>query len=722
MNVEKALTSAKSHAKRGDFVEAETLYRSVLAKFPKNNRALQGLAGLRAAGVAITPVGQPPQSEINALIALYRQGQLQQVLTGADRLLQHYPNALILHNISGAAKAGLQDYPAAIASFERALQIKPDQAETYNNLANVQQLQGDLAAALASYRQALLIQPDYAEAHNNLGMALRQQGDLGAAVASCRAAIAARPDYAEAHNNLGVVLLEQGLPAEAAASLRAALALAPKYTDALYNLGNALRDGGDLAAAADKYRETVAIAAGYADAHYNLGDVLRAQGKTDPAIAAYKLAIKASPDHAEAHNNLALAYQDKGDVASATASFQAALGARADYAAAFANLCELFEKNNDLSGLQALLADPAHSGFLADANVAYFRAALAFRQKDYTNCAAILASIDPNALHPSRITLFYNLLGRNHDKADQPDLAFAAFGQMNRATRDLRGFADLGAEGYFQDRRRFLAQIRAASPKAADQQAENGALAFLVGFPRSGTTLMDTILRSHSQITVVEEKPLIAGLMAEIGNQADLEQIEALDSPTISRLRDRYHAELINEGAGQAGRITIDKFPLNALNAPLIHRVFPEARFILALRHPFDAILSCFMQNFAPNPAMANMTELARIVAFYDVTMATWKLSAARYGLQVHPIRYEDLVLDMPGEMTRLLSFLDLEWQAGLSAYQTTARSRGLIKTPSYSQVVEPLYTDASYRWKKYASYFAPFRDKIDPWIAEFGY
>ncbi len=168
--------------------------------------------------------------------------------------------------------------------------------------------------------------------------------------------------------------------------------------------------------------------------------------------------------------------------------------------------------------------------------------------------------------------------------------------------------------------------------------------------------------------------------------------------------------------------VCIDKMPLNALDAPLIGNIYPTAKFILAIRHPFDSILSCFMQNFKLNPPMVNMVELKRIVEFYRVTMETWWLSQQRYNLAYHMIRYEDLVTDMPNEITRLLRFLGLEWETAITNYQKTALERGTINTPSYNQVVQPLYKDALYRWKNYDKYFQPYTDQIQPWIERFGY
>ena len=168
--------------------------------------------------------------------------------------------------------------------------------------------------------------------------------------------------------------------------------------------------------------------------------------------------------------------------------------------------------------------------------------------------------------------------------------------------------------------------------------------------------------------------------------------------------------------------VCIDKLPLNLLKIPLIRQLYPKAKYILALRHPMDTILSCWMQNFKLNAAMSNMVDLDRIVDLYCVAMETFRVCGSDFELDVHTIRYEDLLDDLSGETSKLLSFFNLAWEAQMEDYRATALKRGRIHTPSYSQVVEPIYKDAQYRWLKYEKYLDKYLNQLDPWIKEFGY
>jgi len=210
---------------------------------------------------------------------------------------------------------------------------------------------------------------------------------------------------------------------------------------------------------------------------------------------------------------------------------------------------------------------------------------------------------------------------------------------------------------------------------------------------------------------------------AALNGPATLEALDSLAEAGVVRLRAVYLEELRARLGDPAGdRLVIDKLPLNLVHAGLIHRLFPEARFILALRHPCDAVLSCFMQNFALNDAMANFLDLEAAARLYDAIMRLWVAAEETLSLRVHVLKYEDLVADLPGTVQPLMAFLGLDWHDGMADYQTTALGRGRINTPSYQQVTEPLYSRASGRWLNYRDQMAPVLPLLAPWAERFGY
>ena len=198
--------------------------------------------------------------------------------------------------------------------------------------------------------------------------------------------------------------------------------------------------------------------------------------------------------------------------------------------------------------------------------------------------------------------------------------------------------------------------------------------------------------------------------------------IEMLNKKAIGAARGVYLEEIKKHITNKNAKVVIDKLPLNVIQLPIIHRLFPDASYIFALRHPLDAVLSCWMQNFRLNSAMGNFLDLTRTVDFYCRTMEIADLCIKRYSLQTSKIYYENLVENMQGEIRKVLEFIGLPWEENLENYQKTARDRAFISTPSYSQVIEPLYKSASYRWKNYEGQLKSEIYKIDRWIQQFGY
>ena len=190
-----------------------------------------------------------------------------------------------------------------------------------------------------------------------------------------------------------------------------------------------------------------------------------------------------------------------------------------------------------------------------------------------------------------------------------------------------------------------------------------------------------------------------------------------------SGLREAYFKELkMHLDQADDGKLIVDKFPLNIGYVGLIHRVFPDAKFILVLRHPCDCVLSCFMQSFKLNDAMMNFLSLEQSAKLYAAIMELWSVYRQKLNLDVHVVKYEDLVQDLEGTCKPLIRFLGLEWDDNLHNYQKTAMDRSWIKTPSYSQVVQPLYKQASGRWTNYRKQMEPVLPVLQPWIEAFGY
>lgn len=280
----------------------------------------------------------PPQEQVNALIALYGQGKFHLVLQQAEALAREFPRSFAPWQMLGAAQFGLGHLEQAARAFHQACAWKPDHAPAWNNLGATLYALGRLDEAVAAYRRAIALQPGHADAHNNLGAALYGQGKLEEAIAAHRHATALAPDHADAHNNLGVALTAKGELDQAIAACQRAVALAPNYAEAHSNLGNALKDQGRLDEAIAAHERAIALKPQYAEAHSNLGNALKDQGKLDQAIAASRRAIALKPTYADAHSNLGNALQAQGELAEAMAAYRQAIALKPDHADAHWNL------------------------------------------------------------------------------------------------------------------------------------------------------------------------------------------------------------------------------------------------------------------------------------------------------------------------------------------------------------------------------------------------
>ena len=494
----------------------------------------------------------------------------------------------------------------------------------------------------------------------------------------------------------------------------------------LYNIAGASNAGlMQFDDAIDSYKQALKIKPDYAEAYYNMGIALKDKGDPEAAIDSYKQALKIKPDYAEAYYNMGNALTDKGDPEAAIDSYKQALKIKPDYANVYINTCEAYEKSNKLAELSEVIsrAKTALKEFPDD--LLLYETLYYFRSNNYEHSEKLISLVNIDQLGLIRRPLFLQLKAKLHHYQKNYKSAFNSFAEMNHSVINSSDYKGKEAQVFFDELLHRSQQLKNIVETPYSQSLAEPSIdtpTFLIGFPRSGTTLLDTILRTHSKINVIEEKAMLLKAQLHLGNKLSIVDIENLTNGELANAKEIYFKELEKFVSTKSGGCVIDKLPLNILDVPIIHKLFPTAKFILALRHPLDSILSCWMQLFRLNPAMANMVELDRIVDFYGEAMTVLELSEKRYSLNVHRIRYEDLVLDMKLEVSNLLMFLELGWENELEDYQETALKRGIISTPSYSQVIEPIYKTASYRWEKYRKPLEKYFVKIEKWTTKFGY
>jgi len=656
---------------------------------------------------------------------LREQGQGDEAVAAYRQALSINPQLLSAHlNLAGLLRQ-LTRLDEAESTYRRALDVDPDNADAQAGLGHVLRGQGRSEDAAAVFAKAIELRPAFAEAHTNLGNVLRDLGRLQDAEAAHRRALALAPDSATAHNNLGVLLHEQGRVEAAEAALRKALALNPRFVDAALNLGSLLRDTNQLPEALLAYRQAFSLAPDDEDAILHLGNLLRDLGHLRQAEAHYRQVLAKKPNRPAALNNLGIILQTLGKYEAAEATFRQALEIDPSFVDAHANLLDTLERSNRINLLRDQLAI-ARRACGNHAALALAQARLHDRDGDLQQARQDLEAIDSESLPPQMQFARIAFLGDLCDRLNDTDSAFAYFFQHNRMAGGR-----VQTQGI--DKGRFLARIQTCSERFTKDWIDTWSQLrisderpdpiFLIGFPRSGTTLLDTILRGHEAISVVEEKPAVLRLRETLRNLpfGDPDGLANLDERQTAELRQAYFQEL-DRHIDQHRPIQIDKLPLNAVEIGLLQRVFPQARFLLALRHPCDCVLSCFMHDFRLNDAMANFLTLEDTANLYDKVMSVTQQYCDALSPSLHRVRYEMLVTDPKAEIEPVLDFLGVSWSDAVLDHVTTARRRDRIQTPSYNQVNQPLYTRAAGRWTRYRRHLDPVLPILQPWIRHFGY
>jgi Flp pilus assembly protein TadD len=565
-----------------------------------------------------------------------------------------------------------------IAELQIALAQKADDSTARANLAIAMLTQGrtDDAWEVVSGHGDTDIRLRRVEA-----LILHERREWGAARRAYEDVVAILPNDFEAWNNLGTIGLELRRPIDAIAALRRAIALRPMAAMIHLNLSRAL-------AAAERHDERVAGMRAAASRFPDDASVFLELGLAEAAIERF--------DDAEQ----ALVQAAKLDPANP---------------ASYVELTLLYDNLNRLDDLDALADDVVRKG--VPPGEAGFVRAWALRRRGCFREALTAAEAVPDTIAVLRR---HQLIAGIVDRLDMPERAFAAYTAMNAAVAQDHPIP-AGERSFLEDVRETTARIEQSGEVKHGTASVSGLPVpiLIAGFPRSGTTLLDTLLMNVPGLHVLEEKPAFDHARMAIGSRSGL---STLDHDAIERGRKAYHDAVMNMAPPPAGSTIVDKHPFHMVRMDLIHRLFPTAKIILIERHPCDVVLSCFMQTFQPNRAMRAFTTLTGAAELYDASYTCWQAALSRLALDVHVIRYEQMIADLPGEMRRLLDFLDIEWTDAVLDNQTAAGKRRHIATASYAQVGEPIYSRAIGRFHRYREQMASVLPILAPWAKRLGY
>ena len=483
---------------------------------------------------------------------------------------------------------------------------------------------------------------------------------------------------------------------------------------------------GNIEESINYYKKSIAINPNFSPSYCNLGIIYDKLNDRSLAIKNYLIAIKVDPRNFNAHYNLGNTYFNIEDLDNAEKHYYFSININPNNIYPYNNLLQIYDRTNNIIKLDEIVKK-AKKVFSTNTIIDFFEWISEYKKNNYKKVIKIYETLklDPNDKLKNIVKT--NILAKCYDHIGKYNDAFKLFELSNNITKE--NYEDkFKKENYtklIKDRMKFFSNI---SSKILEKKPpildDNGDPIFLIGFPRSGTTLLDTILRTHESIEVLEEKPLVQKLISEIdiSIKGDFSKLLQIDEQTIKKIRLSYFRNRDKFLSANEDKIYIDKFPLNIIFIAELNLIFPNAKYILTLRNPYDSVLSCFMQSFAPNDAMSNFYNLKDASNLYDKVMSIWTKYLEILDIDVHTIKYEEIVDNFDLSISSLLNFLNLDWNNRLKEFYKTAAKRTMINTPSSNQVNKPLYKNSIERWKNYKNQFNDCNPNLEKWVSNLKY
>ena len=555
------------------------------------------------------------------------------------------------------------------------------------------------------------------------GIALSRLRDVDGATKAYGEAIRLNPDFLEAHRNLGRMCLENGRQDEAELAYSEAVRVAPMDVRAREDLGNAYLAAGKYDDAIAEFQAAIEIDPDSPLALNNLAGAMNSLGKSDEAVGLFRRALELAPDDISVQANLGAALHGAGRADEAIEVYRKALGLKPDSAHPVASLAISLERANrveeaDAEVSRALALDPENR------NARLTGARLHERRGRTAKCIAALQDLSrPDAPRDSVYRAAINELGHTLDRDGRFEAAFSAFAESNG-----NQIASRAADGFDRDllprmiarNKEWFTPGRVSAWKEAPGFSTPAPI-FVVGFPRSGTTLVEQTLAAHPRLSTSDERQFIHQM---IRSKMDgfPEWLDDMADADIEQLREDYWRRAAAElGDEFEGRRLVDKNPMNIIHLGFIRRIFPEAVILVVLRDPRDAVLSFFMQRFRMNESSIHILDLESSARYYAATMGLWCDYRELPGLNAHPLRYEDTVEDTEFTNRRMLEIIGEEWDDQVEGRADQAAQR-YISTPSFRDVSQPVYQRASGRWRNYQEQMREILPILAPFVEEFGY
>ena len=692
---DRAIEMAGTLYSQGKYGQAERVCRQVINARPDNadahnilgvtlSAAGHGELGIEALRKAVELAPQAASIHANLGEVLRQHGQVEEAATVLEKAVELDPDHSQALNNLGITYFERGKPRKAVEYYRRAIAARPDMAEAHNNLGNALRVTRDVEGAIQAYQDALLHRERYPEAYNNLGTLLHQSGQLEEAERALRKAMNQNPKYVEAYDNLAALCIAQKNDNEALRALGDALKFAPTHVPTLIITARTQTRRGAHQLAEQAIRHALTQEPENAEALTVLGQILHETDRYDEALEVLEKALASNPENPEALNFYGVALKSVGRLDEAREFILKALKRNPGMFGAYANLNDLVDFSKD-EGEEL------------------------FQKIDKIFKAARNPEADPFlALHFAYAKALDDR--GEHERALEH---YITGGKMKRATLN---YDEADTHGFFD-------KIRATFPKQAFEDRKFEGLdderpTFIVGMPRSGSTLVEQILSSHPDVYGAGEVKYLSMSLGKLRDRFPSlpkypDMINKI-TPAQMDLVAKNYLRLVTATSGDKKRVT-DKLLTNYFFVGLIHLLFPKAKIIHTRRDPVDTCLSGFTKLFKDDmPHSYDLGELGRYYGKYREIMEHWE-KVLPEGVLI-TVDYEDVVADTEGQARRLIEFLGLPWNDKCVDFHKSDRP---VKTASVAQVRKPIYKTSVKRWKKYGEGLRPLVNAIEGNVAK---
>ena len=582
-------------------------------------------------------------------------------------------------------------------------------ATNHNNLGLIYKSLKETDKALSHFKQAIELEPQLAEAYYNCGITMLDAGDEQGNKYLDKALII-KPDYPEVNNLKGLQLLENNQTAQAIDYFKKAITAKPDYIEAYCNLGNAFMDEQEFKSAETMYRKAIEYDPTYANAYNNLGNALLDQDDYRQHHAEaeqyYLKAIELAPELNDTYKNLAVCYQGEGIHEKALHYFKLYNERVPNNEVVIAGMASVHERRGEFDEAEALIEPFIHNNDAsAEIILAYAKLARHFKQED--EAIKALIKIDDNSiLNRLKIEKYY-ALGKLTEPKGDANVTFAYYKKANDLEDEEHDFDH--EKEIFNNVKSYFTKDKIQSLPRSNNTSRLPL--FIVGMPRSGTSLAEQILASHPDVYGAGELEDIYNLVQKIGNELEPKNnyplcLDSIDSDYATALAEE-HVKTLQQMAPDAKYI-VDKMPHNFFTLGIINLLFPKATVIQCKRSSVDTCLSIYFQHFNKHHSYSNNLKiLGKYYNLYADLMDHWKKIL---DINIIELEYEKVIANPEEEMRKLLEQCGIDWDPACLKFYENKRT---VMTPSYDQVRRPIYTSSVAKWKKYEHHLGDLIDSL---------